>query len=470
MARFNTRDRTQKGYRNRARPGEPFRENAKSLNAESLSSYECFAFAPGLLGGPVSFPPMSDWFAFIIIAIVALTAGTLWAQRRLPPALANLFVAGLCLRVAGSIARLQVIEQLYSGVGDAKMYFEAGRMYADQIRSFDFGFVLGEGTLNGQWWGTQFIRSLTGFVVLLTGESFQAGFLVFALFSFTGLVLCARAFGAACGPAAELAFARWVWLWPSLCFWPSSIGKDAVMVLGAGLAAFGYVGGGQSRRWLYVGAGVALCGAIRPHVAAVVAGSVLAAESVTRGAFINVRRIAGIIVAMALVAYSVRVGLDQLGLGDADLEGLQEQFDFRAGQTEQGGSRIAIASGWSAVPMALVTIMARPFPWEARGIAILSAAEMTLFWGIAGFKWRRIWAFLRNWRDNAFARFAFPLVIGISLMYGLAFANLGIIARQRSVILPFMMTLLAASSLGRLGQQAPTAAPARLVTARGRLS
>lgn len=416
--------------------------------------------------GP-AFALMSDWISFVIIAIVAIGAGMLWAQRRLPPQLVSVFIAGLLLRLVGSVARLQVIEQLYSGVGDAKMYFEAGRMYADQIRDFDFGFALGEGAVNEQWWGTQFIRSLTGFVVFLTGDSFQAGFLVFALFSFLGLVLCARAFGVACGPAAELAFARWVWLWPSLCFWPSSIGKDAVMVLGAGLAAYGYVGNGRSRRWLYVAAGVALCGAVRPHVAAVVAGSVLAAESVSRGSFVNLRRIAGFLVASALVAYSVRAGLDQMGLGDADLEGLQEQFDFRAGQTEQGGSRIAAASGWSALPMALITILMRPFPWEARGIAILSAAEMTLFWGMVVFQWRPIWSFLSNWRDNAFVRFAFPFVIGISLMYGLAFANLGIIARQRSVILPFMMTLLAATRLGKVRAKA-VAAP--LLPGRARLS
>jgi hypothetical protein len=410
---------------------------------------------------------MSDWIPFVILAIVSAIAGVLWAQRRLSPELLNVFVLGLLLRFVGSVARLQVIEQLYSGVGDAKMYFDAGRMYADQIRALDFGFLLGEGTINEQWWGTQFIRSVTGFVVFLTGESFQAGFLVFSLFSFVGLVLCARAFGVACGPKAEVVFARWVWLWPSLCFWPSSIGKDALMVLGAGLAAYGYVGNGTSRRWLYVGAGIALCGAVRPHVAAVVAGSILAAESMGRGSFVNLRRIAGLLVATALVAYSVRAGLGQLGLGDADLEGLQEQFDFRAGQTEQGGSRIAVASGWSAIPMALITIMARPFPWEARGIALLSAAEMTIFWGIALTRWRAIWAVIRHWRDNAFMRIAFPFVMGISLMYGLAFANLGIIARQRSVILPFMLTLLAVSRLSL--QPKPVSLPA-FTPARGRLT
>jgi hypothetical protein len=59
-------------------------------------------------------------------------------------------------------------------------------------------------------------------------------------------------------------------------------------------------------------------------------------------------------------------------------------------------------------------------------------------------------------------RFAFPLVMGISLMYGLAFANLGIISRQRSIILPFMLTLLAAGRLGRK-QPSPAAVPSLVV-------
>lgn len=411
---------------------------------------------------------MSDWIPFVIVAIVALLAGYLWAQRRLPAAMVNLFLIGLILRVFGSIARQQVAELLYSGSGDAKTYFEAGRMHADQIRLLDFSFVVGEGSLNDQWWGTQFIKSLTGFVIFVTGESLQAGFLVFSLFSFLGLVLCVRAFGRASGPEAELSLARWVWLWPSLCFWPSSIGKDAVMVLGVGLLAWGYVGSGASRRWIYLAAGIALCGAVRPHVAAVLAGSVMAAETMARGSFANLRRFAGVLLAAALVVYSIRAGLDQLGLADADLEGIQEQFDFRAGQTEQGGSSIQAASGWSAIPMALITILARPFPWEARGIAILSASEMTLFWGIALVQWRSIWSFARNWRDNAFLRLAFPLVGGISLMYGLAFSNLGIIARQRSVILPFMLALLAGIRLARR-RPAPAALP-RLVPQTSRFS
>ena len=81
-------------------------------------------------------------------------------------------------------------------------------------------------------------------------------------------------------------------------------------------------------------------------------------------------------------------------------------------------------------------------------MALLSAVEITLFWVIV---WRRrstAWSFVKNWRHDAFTRFGLVFSLGISLMYGLAFANLGIIARQRAVILPYLMTLVTGHLLG----------------------
>ncbi|HKY37043.1 MAG TPA: hypothetical protein VJN18_13950 [Polyangiaceae bacterium] len=385
---------------------------------------------------------MADWLAFAVLGVLVLVGGGLWAQRVMPPKLAGLLFVGLALRLVGSTARLEVMEAVYYSSGDSRMYFEIARSYAELIRSFDFGFMFGEGTISGQWWGTQFVRSVTGFVVFFTGDSIRAAFLSFSLFSFTGLVLCVRGFGRIFGEEAELQFARLVWLWPSLWFWPSSIGKEALMLLATGVTIWGYIGKGTPR-WAIVLLGLSLTGAIRPHVATVTAGALLVAESLGSGSLLKWRRITGIIVAGALAIYSLQSGLQQMGLGDADLDGVQEHFEFRAGKTEQGGSRIATTSGWASVPMAFVTILARPFLWEARGIALVSALEISVFWVIVWVRRRTAWAFIKDWRSNAFARFSLVFTLGISLMYGLAFANLGIIARQRAVILPYLLTLAA---------------------------
>jgi hypothetical protein len=399
---------------------------------------------------------VEDWLAFAVLGVLALASGGLWAQRTLSPRLGGLFIVGLALRLGGSTARLEVMEGVYNSSGDSRVYFELGRVYASMMRSLDFGFMLGEGTINGQWWGTQFVRSVTAVIVFLTGESIRAGFLAFSLFAFAGLVLCVRAFGRVFGAEAELKFARWVWLWPSLWFWPSSIGKEALMLFATGLTIWGYIGKGAPR-WPVVLAGLALVSAIRPHVGTVTAGALLAAESLGSGSLLKWRRITGIAVAAVLAIYSLRSGLRQMGLGDADLEGVQEHFEFRAGKTEQGGSRIATTSGWAALPMAFVTILARPFLWEARGIVLVSALEISAFWVIVWIRRRAAWASIKEWRNNPFTRFGLAFTMGMSLMYGLAFANLGIIARQRAVILPYLLTL----ATGHVLVMRRTRAPAR---------
>jgi hypothetical protein len=392
-------------------------------------------------GSLSALPDMADLLIFGLLSVLALVLGTLWAQRRLPAGWLSLFVVALALRAIGSTARLEVMERVYSGVGDARMYFEFGRAYAEQLSNLNLGFITGEDSPTNNWWGSQFVRTVTAFVVFLTSDSLRGTFFVFSLFAFTGLVLCVLAFDEATRQNG-LAHARWVWLMPSLWFWPSSIGKEALMLLAAGLAVYGYVGREGRPRWWICACGIFLAGALRPHVAAVVALSILIAESIRPGPGLSARRIGGLLAAVVVLAASVQGGLTMLNLDDADLDGIQEQFEFRASQTSQGGSKIALATGWSAAPMAFITILMRPFPWEAQGAGLLSSAEITLIWVFIFARWRGALELLRNWRSNAYLRFGLPFLLAMSLMYGLAFANLGIIARQRAVILPFLLTFL----------------------------
>lgn len=387
---------------------------------------------------------MQEWFGFGLVALAALTLGLVWGQRQSPSKIAGILMLGILLRIVGSSLRLAVMEEVYSGVGDAKMYIAYGKLYADRLQNLDVSFAFGADSPTGRWWGTQFVKSVTGFVVFFTGDSIRAAFLVFALLSFLGLVLAAKAVREVAGPDAELTYARWVWLWPSLWFWPCSVGKEALMLLAAGLVARGYVGTAGRSHWATLASGLAIAASIRPHVAAVIACAVLFAEMTRPGRMLTPRRLAGLALAGVIAAFSVNAGLDQLGLGDADLEGIQEQFEFRSGQTAQGGSQITRISGPAAVPMAFATILLRPFPWEARGAAALSSAEISLFWLLVVLRRRALREALAEWRSDAFMRLAAPLVGGVSLLYGLAFANLGIIARQRAIVLPFLLLLLVA--------------------------
>lgn len=385
------------------------------------------------------------WLTFFVIAVVALVVGSVISAKITDADLRRLVMFGIGARVVGAFARYEVIELAYSGVGDAKMYFEYGKLIAGSITSLDFSFLVDGPDGTGRLYGTAFIEMVTSLAALFVGDSLPAAFLVFSLISFCGLVLCVLAFREAFG-RSPAKYASWVWFLPSLWFWPSSVGKEALMIPALGLVLWGYVGRHGTPRWIGVILGVALAGAIRPHVGAVFGLAVAVGELLRRGGKRGARRWLNIAVSAVLVITTIRFGFSEMGLGDADLEGLEEQFQFRAGQTEQGGSRIERASGLAAIPFAFINVLLRPFPWEARGISALSAVELWVFWAVVLRRRKDIRAALGNWRRNRFLVVAAPLAVAMTLLYGIAFANLGIIARQRVVLLPLLTALLALPS------------------------
>jgi hypothetical protein len=385
---------------------------------------------------------MGDWIAFGVVGVLILALGSSLARRNPGSPGAQYLTLGLAFRIIGSFLRFEVIERVYAGVGDSKVYFEWGKVIASNIWDGDFSLII-DG-VDGRWYGSQFISSVTGIVCFFVGDHIRAAFLVFSVFGFVGLVLCVQAFGEALGPEAERAYARACWLWPSLWFWPSSIGKESLMLLATGLIVRGYVGVRGAPSWAGLVGGLALAGAIRPHVAAVLALSVAIAETMRRSnRQVRGRNVLNLFLTAVLAAIAVRFGLSRLGLGDADLEGIQENFEFRATHTERGGSNIGHTGGVLAIPMAVINVLFRPFPWEARGAMILSSAEVVLFWALVYRNRKAFLPVLKQWRTNRFFVVAAPFALGMTLMYGLAFANLGIIARQRIVILPFLVALIA---------------------------
>lgn len=400
---------------------------------------------------------MQDAFTFLVVAVFALLCGWIGTARMEDRSLGRLFLAGLAMRVVGSFARFEVNERAYGGMGDAKSYFEFGRLAADSIRNLDFSFLVDGTDPQGRWYGTVFIQNVTGFVVFVIGDSIRAAFLVFSLFSYVGLLLCVRAFAVGFGRRPET-YAAWVLLLPSLWFWPSSIGKESLMMLALGLILSGYIGDGRRPRWVSLAAGVALAAAIRPHVGGIFALTIAFAELLGRGASSRTGKWVNVAVAAVIGVLTVQVGLSQLGLADADLDGIEEQFTFRAGQTEQGGSKIERATGFAAIPFAFVNVLFRPFPWEATGISALSAVEVWLFWALVLRRRRRVRGVFSGWRQSRFLALGIPFFLALTLLYGVAFANLGIIARQRVVLLPLLLAVLALTS----SETAPAVAGLRL--------
>jgi hypothetical protein len=395
-----------------------------------------------------------EWIGFGLVLSVGMGVVSVFTNRPVFKHLSRLIALGLLFRVIGSLARYQVIFDFYHGLGDAAGYYHEGLELARRIWSFDFSFVGEMAGLRGSLWGTPFLRVFSGFVLSLIGPTVRGEFLMFSLFAYVGLLLTGIAFSRSRPEVPVGPYVVWLCFWPSLWFWPSSVGKEALIVLATGLVVYGYVGRDQRPKPLPLILGLAVATSVRPHFGAVLAVSLAAAYWLTRGRKWTLGTLVQAVLSAGLAVMLMGQALTQLGVGDADLEGVREFVEFRSRLTEVGGSSIEAAGGHGllSIPLALVNILLRPFPWEAHNVfALVSALEISFFWFVAWRRRQELKLCLRYWRSDRLLRFAVPFTLLYVVMIGLTFGNLGIISRQRVVVFPFLFLLLESAPLERRG-------------------
>lgn len=398
---------------------------------------------------------MYNLLGFLLLAALALAAATAVGGRSWVPA--RLLVVAVLLRILGSTARYEILFRFYDGFGDAVRYYREGLVLTQSLwgggaSALDVAFWIPR---FGDWWGTPFLIRFSGLVLTVIGPTMRGEFLAFSLLSFLGLYAIAAAFrNTGMDRDRCLWFIGLLWIWPSLWFWPSSVGKEAVLLLAIGLVALGYVGKDEVIRWVPFTADMALAFFLRPHVAAVLALSAMAAHWIAGWERFTPRRFVEAVLAVVLMIVAIAGMRAQFGLADADLEGMVEFVQYRSEQTLEGGSNIgAVPLGPQGVPLAFINVWMRPFPWEAHNMtAAIAAVELVVLWYLVWRRRRGVLFTVRNWRHNRLLRFAAPLLLVYTLMIGLTFGNLGIIARQRAPVFPFVIVLLAAAPRRVLGE------------------
>lgn len=397
----------------------------------------------------------TDWpEAETMLLVFILTIPIGFIARGLPTVidarwLPNLLMLGYVAKLGASSLRYWALEYLYNGVGDATGYHNHGTQLAPVWRSFQIPAFQG---------GTEFLQVATGFIYVPYVPTKLGGFLIFATVAFLGQVLLYAAFRRALPSPRIKWYALLIFLFPNIVYWPSSIGKESLMILFIGIAAYGaarLIAAYETRWIILVGLGLVGCALIRSHIALLLAISFAVAIVVGRAPptdFARARRLVFILVAGAvLVPVAWFTGQD-FGV---DLSGginetlLEEEIDpIFAGveeQTSRGGSAVegtAISSPLD-VPEAVLRVVFRPLPTDAHNIQAMvnSVLEGTLL--LVLFVWR-LPAIIRNlprmWRSPYVA---FSLVYTAGFIFGhSAILNLGIVARQRSQLIPFVMVLL----------------------------
>lgn len=350
----------------------------------------------------------------------------------------------ITLKFAATLARYFIAYVVYDGTADAEGYNVFAATHYLQMRAGEFEMPEGKE-------GTAVMQALTTAIYTVIGPSPMAAFFVFASFALWGQFLLFLAFRTAFPTGDHKRYAILVMLMPSLLFWPASIGKESWLMLGLGVTAFGAARALTLHRWdglLLAALGLTLMAIVRPHIAVLLAAALLVAQLVrpTHRTFTSVAgKLASIVVAVAAAWILVNASASFLGIDDLSWQGVSEQVLWRSENTGQGGSEftpISLASPLG-IPAAFITLLFRPFPWEASNPQLLLQSLEALVILVLTIKaWPQIRRIPTLLRGNPYLTFTPVYVIGFILAFA-EFANWGILARQRVLMLPLFFVLLA---------------------------
>jgi hypothetical protein len=284
-----------------------------------------------------------------------------------------------------------------------------------------------------------------GIIEAVLGPSVMVQFIAFAMLSLLGLLCFGLAFHRTHPDVEVSRYLRWILLFPSLWFWPSAPGKESIIMLGAGLTVLGYGGRKRHISWSILLLGLFLVFAIRPQVALVFFAALLLAPWLAAEQGWSVSRVVQGLALGTLAAIGMSFATQSLGMSEPDAAEVGAYLEARGRTYQTGGSNIQTASvSWMGVPTALVTVWLRPFPWEVKSLmAMLSMLEIGCLWGAILLFRRPVLRSLRAWRHDRLLRLAIPFLLLYSVSAGMTMWNLGILARQRILLFPFLFLLFA---------------------------
>ncbi|HEX2699146.1 MAG TPA: hypothetical protein VHM89_02950 [Acidimicrobiales bacterium] len=396
-----------------------------------------------------------DTWGGVLVATAVLLASLpvvrYLARREADPRVARLLPWALALKLGASLIRLAITFGVYDGVADATTYHSAGQLLAPLYRRGDFSADIGPLV------GTGFVKALTGVVYAVIGATRLGGFVVFSWFGFWGLYLFYRAFCVACPEGDQWRYARLVFLLPSLLFWPSSIGKEAWMTLALGMATYGAARILTRARggFAALAAGGLAMMAVRPHVAIILVVSLVPAYLFRRppagGSILGpVAKIGGILLLGVILAVAVGEASELFGLQDRfDAEAVSQVLERANEQTAVAGSAFGTGStdfSPSAFPRELMSVLFRPYPWEAgNALAFAASIEGTFLLGLMVVCRGRLVGAVRSILRTPYV--VLCLVYAVLFIYGFSsFANFGVLTRQRVQVFPYLLVLLALPS------------------------
>jgi hypothetical protein len=392
-----------------------------------------------------------DIWAGVIIATALLGVSFPLVIRVEPDRrFARLLMWGLVARLVASVGRYLMTFR-FADFGDAIGYALAGERLAELFRQ---GIFVAE--LRRSLVGTGFIDILSGIVFTITGPTLLGAFFIFSWLGFWGIYLFFRAFRMACCDGDAIRYALLVLFLPSLLFWSSTIGKEPWMLFTLGMSAYGVARVLSRRAGGYPALSLGLAGVtmVRPHMSVLLCCAMVFSYMTWRSPAEGTRlglatRVGGIVVLAAVSAVVTTAAVHFFRLEDQEDQGVTEQLDAvldsTQGRSTRGGSAYEAAPVRSPhqLPAAVVTVLFRPWPFEAQNTRTLVASvEGLALLGLTVVSLPRLAAVPLYPRRYPYVVFA----VVYSLLFVVAFSyigNFGILVRQRVQLLPLLFVLFA---------------------------
>ena len=397
-----------------------------------------------------------DVQGFLLVVLALAIAGVLLIPRLARGLdgsfLLKLLIAAYIARMLGAAVRLWTGMDIF-GFSDEARYNRLGQAISNQIWHLEFGAVVSPLQL-----GTKFANFYMGVVYSIIGPSMFGAYFVFGLFSFLGSYFFYRAFRVAFPESPYKLYGLLVFFYPALVYWPNGIGKDALMILFLGLAAYGSAIVLVRGRWhglLPLTIGLVSSATVRPDVTlALVAGLVAAFLLRKLGPHKSSLMIRGLMLVAAIGLMSIIIPsiVRYVGLEDLSVDAVTKYYEYQQANTSDAGKGDAAFEPTPIrdplfVPMAFVTVFFRPFPWEAHRLAaVIQAFDGILLMGLMIWRAPNLGQAILGMRSSPYV--IFIIVFVVLLVFALAnFANFGPFSRYRTMLFPLFFMLFAFAPL-----------------------
>lgn len=376
----------------------------------------------------------------IFLFFVTIPIARKVAKAESDPSLHRLLMWAVGIHLLFAPLQIWVVDHVYHGISDYNRYVNQGAILARNFDHFNFSMA---GT-NVKPIGAGAVSIVAGIVFGVIGVDKLAGFFAFGWFAFIGSVCFFRAYSVTFPEAPHKRYAKMIFFLPSLLFWTAGISKETVLYVSLGIAAYGAARIMASRPagGVLMVLGTAIGVWVRPQdfllfLAVVVVATLFRPRNPQR-ALSGIRRIAVMTLQIALVGLAAVVA-QHLAKSGSPVFNLSTVSQNNAGQ----GSTVAYSSSPAAFPKDVYTVLFDPLPINAHGNGQRVAAfENTVIIVL-------ILTSLRRLRRLPRAAIARPYVMA-SVIFALAscyayaaLGNLGLIDRERVLLLPFLLVPLA---------------------------